>query len=390
MSAQTPVRDGRTGILALGPEIVLSIMEMMRPSDTANLARARKVFMDILLEHQSSVSIKLLMRLPEFETLLYVYTATRSEMNPKSMLRPRVVYFDNGKSKKKLMDRTTENPAAQTTAPIEITLGLHDISELWYMARTVDWWVDYFPGLRWRDAPEDRRCLREAEESRLRKAVAHWWLYARHHHGWFGGGRDIFQPIKWSDDTRLQIFRRMSTSEIHELTNLWDFVRETVSRDLCSSPGRVCSRNGAIFELVPWTAGGGLPRHAIIVKTYMKLDPEQLRYFLKTFSYWQKTFTISAAVKSMEYFSIDTETLWISTNRVLQERVHLNGHLWNDVPHLGILDEDRDSDDVTAEWANDAMPSGLIPSDVDVTPFPADLPHVVDRGNDGSDLHHWG
>lgn len=122
----------------------------------------------------------------------------------------------------------------------------------------------------------------------------------------------------------------------------------------------------------------------------MKLDPEQLRYFLKTFSYWQKTFTISAAVKSMEYFSIDTETLWISTNRVLQERVHLNGHLWNDVPHLGILDEDRDSDDVTAEWANDAMPSGLIPSDVDVTPFPADLPHVVDRGNDGSDLHHWG
>ncbi|KAI0385306.1 hypothetical protein F5Y04DRAFT_183013 [Hypomontagnella monticulosa] len=391
MSALTNhTRDhhGQISILTLGPDVTLKLMEAMRPSDIANLARTCKFFKEIFLKYHRSIMTTVLKNLPEFEILMHVFTAMYNEIQPHLMLRPRVVYLYNGRAMEKLMDTTGSSQT--TTAVKKIVLDIHDISELWCMAQTIDWWVEYFPCLRWRNLPDERRCLRMNEEVRLRNAVAHWWLYARHHHGYFGRGRHALHPMRWSDDTRLQIVRRMSTSEVRELQDLWRFVKETVSMDLCSSPERVCACRGTTFDLVPWAADEGGNRHARIVRTYMKLDPAQLRYFLKTYSYWKKTFTIPAVKKSIENFAADTETLHLTLDKVLEERRILGQYEYGDVPQLGILDDDRVNDRTAARWTVDAWPTGQMPKHIKISDLPADLTLFVMSGDDGSGSRYTG
>ncbi|KAI5854079.1 hypothetical protein GGS23DRAFT_601667 [Durotheca rogersii] len=370
------------------PELIIKFMEEMSPSDLENFIRAHKRLWKIFEEgaDRDSLMARVLKNQPEFETILYIYTAQHNENHPDRMLHPRTINLALGRGRKLTLmhgvsaNRRRNRNKTRTQHPLDITVGIYDLARLWKMTTIVDWWVAIYPMLRWREAPEERRCLRPNEEARLRKAVARWWLYAFHHHTRFR--RNSRAPEMWSFDTRLYHLRIMSTTEIRELEDVWELLFDAVSRDLCSS----VELHGLVPDLVPWGHGEG--RHNKIVETYLKLDPCQLRQILTAFSGgFQKEAIVMHASASIGHFPADRETLSTSIHKVLRERVLARGiHDVGQLPRMGIVDEDRDDEQSLARWIDDAWPDGFAPLSAEkLSTFPLEPLAMVPRGDDGSD-----
>ncbi|KAI2783126.1 hypothetical protein F4815DRAFT_491750 [Daldinia loculata] len=382
--------SGKPLLYSIPNELILEIMKLLSPLDASNLALSSQRLFLVFKGSKESILITVLQRLPEINILLYTYTAHKDESHFELMLCPRIIEYLRENFTISLMELGGASQEFPNRRPLEVpkyTLTTQDIEQIWNMAKVVDWWVEKYPRLHWRDNSEDRRCLRGSEVARVRKAVARWWLYAKYHHGSTFNRFSVFQPSTWTVDTRLHHIRLMPTSEINELWHLWRLVRETVSKDLCSSPEKVCHcKQGYSVELVPWGAGEGR-RHAKIVKTYMKLDPEQLRYYLSHYANWKKSVTISSLSDIEPNFARDSETLSISLSKVLGERkIFRDVQSWADMPQFGIVDEDRPSELHDTKWLDDAWPDGRVPPlPAHVPFFPFDSPSIVARGDDGTE-----
>ncbi|KAI1104459.1 hypothetical protein F4804DRAFT_191688 [Jackrogersella minutella] len=382
--AISPSPEEELCLESLPAEILLQIMEEMTPSALSDFALSCKRFFNIFIGHKDPLMATVLKGLPEFNTMLYLFTADKDELHPDRMLHPRVIDFNTGSD---IINFMQPDAASNLAEVPQIMLDPGDVVELWNLVTIVDWWVELYPRLRWRELPLDRRCLRAKEEVRLRKAIARWWLFAHFHHGFSYYYRSFQQPNKWSTDTRLQHIRSMSTGEICELGDLWEVLKDTVSKDLCSSPERVClcqSPDGV--DLVPWGADDG-HRHQTIVNTYMKLAPDQLKYFLTVYTGWQKGMAAKAISKCTRDFRRDTETLSVSINKVLQERMTVKElPTTSSIPRFGIVDEDRASDQDIAEWVDDAWLDGKVPlTESQIVVLPRDASLIVTRGDDGTD-----
>ncbi|KAI2467656.1 hypothetical protein F4781DRAFT_302200 [Annulohypoxylon bovei var. microspora] len=393
-SSSAPV--GGACFQTMPPEVILKMMEEMTPSTLSNFVLSCKGVFEAFDEHKHSVMVKVLQGVPEFNTMLYLLTAHQEELHPDRMLRPRLIDFNAGSLVVNLMQsEIVPNPTKARFASMGIfptrvsqrfVLKPRDLMALWNMVAVIDWWVELYPRLVWRDSHLDRRCLRASEEVRLRKAVARWWLYAHYHHGFTYHHRDFQEPKRWSDDTRLQQIRAMPTDEICELRDLWSVVKDTVGKDLCSSPERVCVCLGTDgVDLVPW--GAEESRHTKIIDTYAKLAPEQLKYYLIHYSNWKRTETASTISQCTRDFRRDTETLSVSIEKVLEERIAIKG-ISNmvDIPVFGILDGAAMNSQHAAPWMNDAWPDGKVPlTQTQINAFPRDPSVSVARGDDGTD-----
>ncbi|KAI1471993.1 uncharacterized protein F4812DRAFT_467848 [Daldinia caldariorum] len=151
-------------------------------------------------------------------------------------------------------------------------------------------------------------------------------------------------------------------------------------------PQRKFVVQGYSVELVPWGAGEGR-RHAKIVKTYTKLHPKQLRYYLSHFANWKKSVTINSISNVQDDFGLDSESFSISLSKVLEERkIAKHMQSWEDMPQFGIVDEDLPSELDTAEWCEDAWPDGLVPLSLDrIATLPRDSLSCVAREDDGTE-----
>lgn len=233
-------------------ELILKMMEQMYPAELAKFARSSSRFLEIFMKYRVKLMVQAVKNLPELENLLYLISTNKDELFPSQCLRPRRIDFCltvNGKPQVfNFMESNVVEPVipgkpwiSELIYPVpKLTMGMFNLMDLWKMAKVVSWWVEIYPQLRWRESAEDRRCLTEQEEVRVRKAVGRWWLYAHYHHGFKFEHRNNQEPRRWTHDTRMMQIRRMSTIEIRELQDFWEIVRDTVSKDLCSSPERVC------------------------------------------------------------------------------------------------------------------------------------------------------
>ncbi|KAI0131160.1 hypothetical protein F4814DRAFT_437751 [Daldinia grandis] len=384
-----PQPFGDPFLYSMPNELILEIMKLLSPLDASNFALSSQRLFLVFKGSKESILTSVLQRLPELNILLYIYTAHEDESHTELMLCPRIIEYPRENSTISLMELGDASQEFPNERPLEVpkyVLTTQDVEQIWNMAKVVDWWVEKYPRLHWRDNSDDRRCLRRDEVTRVRKAVARWWLYAKHHHGSTFARSSAFQPSTWTVDTRLHHIRLMPTSEISELWHLWRLVRETVGKDLCSSPEKVCHcKQGYSVELVPWGADEGRGRQAKIVKTYMKLDPEQLRYYLSHYANWKKSVTISSLSNMEPDFARDSETLSISLSKVLGERkIFRNVQSWVDMPQFGIVDEDRPSELYDTKWLDDAWPDGRAPPlPAHILTFPLDPPSTVAQGDDG-------
>jgi hypothetical protein len=223
-------------------EIILEIMEIMGPADLTNFGLVNKRFNQILTDQRAQILLKILLNRPELELLLQLYWANKDDFFPDRMLHPLTVTFsfspDSAPEDKIFLMRspvTWKN--GKIVCPEKIKMNVYDLVGVAQLVKVVDWWVDVYPRLRWRDHPEDRRCLKSDEECRLRRAIARWWLYSHYFHGKYW--RNTHAPKKFDQDVRLHHVRILTTQEIHELDDLLGTMYETVSKDLCSSPGKV-------------------------------------------------------------------------------------------------------------------------------------------------------
>ncbi|KAI1158121.1 hypothetical protein F5B18DRAFT_665443 [Nemania serpens] len=368
-------------------EIILEIMEIMGPADLTSFRLVNKRFHQIFTEKRAQILLKILRNRPELELLLHLYMANQNDFLPDRMLHPLTVTFsfspDSAPEDKVFLMRS---PVAwkngKIVCPEKIRLNVYDLVGVAELVKVVDWWVEVYPRLRWRDHPEDRRCLKSDEESRLRKAITRWWLYSHYFHGNYW--RNTHVPKKFDKDVRLHHVRILTTQEIHELDDLLSTVYETISKDLCSSPGKVHRGASSVVELIPWGKSG--QRHPAIVNTYMKLDPDLLKYFLEHCYRYSKEYLITAISNSTRDLLFDRETLSMSIQTVLEERSMIDPERPKAFPPMGIITEDRASSDECETWNYDAWSTGFPPiTKEQLAELPLELTNRVPRGDDGAD-----
>jgi hypothetical protein len=223
-------------------EIVLEIMEVMSPQDLGNFGLVNKHFHQIYTAKRTQLLLSILRKRPELELLLHLYMANGNDFRPERMLHPLTVTFslnpdDAPENKVFLMRSPVHWKNGKVVCPEKVRLNAIDLVKVAELSKVVDWWVEVYPRLRWRDHPEDRRCLKYDEETRLRKAIARWWLYSHYFHGDYW--RNTHAPKRFDEDVRLHHVRILTTQETQELDDFLGTMYETVSKDLCSSPGKV-------------------------------------------------------------------------------------------------------------------------------------------------------
>ncbi|KAI1076507.1 hypothetical protein F5B20DRAFT_319069 [Whalleya microplaca] len=362
---------------SLPEELALEIMKLLPHTDLCNLALVSKRLRGIIKESLHLLLGTSLRCQPEFETLLLLHTFDKLGLQPEAIMYPRNVYYDytglEHRAKMPLLEGEPLQLRRRTIKPQTLVVDRSDMVKISNSAKIIDWWVDAYPRLHWRDDSSNRRSLRPAEVARLRMAIARLWFYSSRHHG--VRHRTPTQPKPWSNDRRLYHVRGLSTNELFELLSVQRTLGETIRRDLCSSVKQVDE------DPVPWGLEDG--RDFWIVSTYLKLDPQRLRSFLLRYPIGSKRSSIVLDVsREMRDFSFckDIETLQISIWTILFERGVIQGGSF--YPRLGIVDEERVLK--SASLDDDASPTGSPTTRHrgGGQTFHLDVPH----GDDGRDL----
>ncbi|KAK1761135.1 hypothetical protein QBC47DRAFT_22220 [Echria macrotheca] len=139
-------------------------------------------------------------------------------------------------------------------------------------------WEKEFHRLRFA-CPHHRRTLQTHELQRLRHGLYVWWRYASSFH-------DTAQPLgdEHSDSTvaRMEFVRQFSTSQLHEIRDMWETIKSAVGREICPSIAAVQRQSGNVLSWaeaarVGW---GDQGENLLILGTLMKLRPEDILYLL--------------------------------------------------------------------------------------------------------------
>ncbi|KAK0651318.1 hypothetical protein B0T16DRAFT_76942 [Cercophora newfieldiana] len=148
------------------------------------------------------------------------------------------------------------------------------------VCRFIKAWEQEFHRLRFA-CPHHRRTLEHRELFRLRHAIYVWWRYACHFHDRAcvldGEDENADSPI-----ARMDFVRQFSTSQLHELRDMWETIKSAVGREICPSIAAVRRKSGHVLSWaeaarVGW---GDAVENSQVVRTMMKLRPEDILYLL--------------------------------------------------------------------------------------------------------------
>ncbi|KAI0161600.1 hypothetical protein GGR57DRAFT_363111 [Xylariaceae sp. FL1272] len=422
-------------------EIIINIMSHMRPRELFFFIKSSYRYKIIMEANKPSIFFDILQRCPEVKVLLNIFTAQKKEIYPGFMLYPRVIWFNLTKanmeknrahalasSKKNNASGVkvdpdgvrdpvpavppSYDPAPEQLAkdkiflvrapvgwvdnkircPIKFELSLASLEILFQLIDVIDWWVEHYPQLRWRDDAQERRCLWPEEEARLRKAIAHWWLYSVYFHGHFH--RSTYVPKLYDDhDTRLNLLRTLSTEQLSELSDLWTTIYDCVSLDICASPDRVENKNangGYDIDLRLW--GKNEAEHNAIVRTVMKLSPKQMKDLLENNYRNARRDILGVINKDLSIrgrgLAFDVESLSHSIGTVLEERIALlyKSDESSPLPYMPIVSVHRPNQPHRDIFRHDAWPDGKAPGAAEQrAALGIQLTERIRPGNDG-----WG
>ncbi|KAK4111158.1 hypothetical protein N656DRAFT_780960 [Canariomyces notabilis] len=164
--------------------------------------------------------------------------------------------------------------------------------------RVIRRWEMEFGRLRFSDAPEYSRSLHSHELLRLRQGLYAWWRYARYFHGTIEfehscpPRQDLegytactfrhLRPQTWPESQRRGFIRRFSTTQLHEIFDMWETIRSAVGRQVVPPIPAVLEWSGntltrAEAGRIGW---GDLDENGQILATVMKLRPEDILHLL--------------------------------------------------------------------------------------------------------------
>lgn len=345
-----------------------------------------------------------------FDELLQVYTATADDIDGRTYYQPRPVVFkrfpgDTGYTigsqsghvpTGKLGTSTVRTAAGIANSGINV-LTEDDLGPILRMCRLVRQWEGLFPQMRWFHYPADCRALSELELPRFRRALYRWWLYGTYFHGEWTRPQ-TGHPMPFVLDVRTSQMRRHSTAELMELLDLHETMKDVILHYICPrldpayqlsydpSPlmeqiSREHSLNAMWNDQSKW---------ARIVKTYAKLNPEELmHYFENIYSYTSKRLIAEIRLQRPT-FNFDQESLQGVIRCVLEER-----QLADNLPIVpedcegGILDFGDGRDERRQEYEGDGRADGTLPPGVSAI---HQFSRYSPRGDDGEfledEMHH--
>jgi len=237
-------------------EILLEIYHQLDLDSVFNLCATHDTFHELFTKKKASILLPVLTReFSPFDELLQVYTASIEDLDCRSGLYiPRRVIFkrfpgDTGTVLAPSCDHrpavaveavsgfiTLNKPGKPTIPSVQphktVVLTEDDLKPLLGYCSLVLKWQARFPQMRWFHEPENCRHLRGHEAERFRRAMYRWWLYGFYFHGEFPRPR-IGLPEPGVDDVRLSQLRFYSTSELVELMDLVETMKDVVLHYLC-------------------------------------------------------------------------------------------------------------------------------------------------------------
>ncbi|KAK0705203.1 hypothetical protein B0H67DRAFT_649558 [Lasiosphaeris hirsuta] len=214
--------------------------------------------------------------------------------------------------------------ATRTTIPNTWEWDL-PFSKIMGVCRTVKGWEREFHRLRFLNHTH-RRTLREHELQRLRHSLYAWWSYSGYFHE-HRSPRGICE-VPWARGTddlycRSQILRKLSTSQLHELEDMWETVKWAVQTEICPSADLVQMLSGHVvtFEEAQRVGWGEGDENRTIHGTIMKLPPDELLYLLvNRHRFTTKRSIIGFIHQKNPWIEDSVETLTDAIQRALWER----------------------------------------------------------------------
>lgn len=402
-------------LMALPIEILLDIYHYLDLDSVFEFAAAHRTFYDLFVERKATILLPVLSReFSPFDELLQVFTASADDLESTgglykarrvifkryfgdngTVLAPRPENFPMGVGESAnsftQVVKTQKPSVHPMSATSTVILTEHDLGPLLKYCRIVRGWEERFPQMRWFHESENCRLLRSHEMERFRRAFYRWWLYGFYFHGDLPRP-SIGLPEPFANDVRVSQLRRYSTSELLELMDLVETMKDVVLHYLCPrlTPGQLS--DSCDFPLVEtidrpqslltgWTDQSQWGR---IVKTYAKLGPKELMHlFENIYSYPRNRLIIEARLHQPN-LAFDQESIQVSIRCALDER------RWMDkMPSLaedgvgGIVDFDDERDTERLTFGGDGSPDGSLPLG---TKFVRSFSHYSPRGDDGSYL----
>lgn len=238
----------------LPAEIFLDILHHLELGSIFNLALANNSFFRFFQQRKASILLPVLTEeFAPFDELLQVYTATSDDLDADGGLyRPRRVIFRRfpGDCGQVLAPRSMD-PSSMGSAVVihsftkvlkswrlaetglkTVVLSDVDVDPILDLCCLVRDWEGLFPQMRWVHEPENCRSLRPQERIRYRRAFYRWWLYGIYFHGELPRPR-IGLPEPYVDDIRTSQMRYYSTSDLLELMDLTETMKDVVLHYIC-------------------------------------------------------------------------------------------------------------------------------------------------------------
>ncbi|KAJ4200381.1 hypothetical protein NW767_007445 [Fusarium falciforme] len=402
-------------LTGLPNEIVLEIYHQLNLDGVFNLAATHRTFYELFNKRKASILLPVLVRdFSPFDELLQVYTASADDLDSLGGLyASRRVVFKRfiGDTGAILAPRTEHRPTpsvassngftavSKTGKPTlphshamkTVVLTEQDLKPLLGYCQLVSKWQTRFPQMRWYHEPENCRYLRQHEAERFRRAMYRWWLYGFYFHGDFPRPR-VGLPEPGVDDPRLSQLRRYSMSELVELMDLVETMKDVVLHYLCPrlDPNQEYETCDSYLHDVadrPESLSRGWrdqSRWGRIVKTYCKLGPKELMHlFDNIYSFPRKRLIVEARLLQPN-LTFDQESISVAIQCVLDERQ------WSlDMPSLpqdgsgGVIDWDDERDAERVKFGGDASPDGSLQGGARLLRSSS---HYSPRGDDGSCL----
>lgn len=443
------VRSGRGAILLADfpNEILLDIYRDLDITSIFELSLTNRFFHDLLTHRRVSILLPVMIReFSPFDELVQVYTASADDLlctHGGSMYQPRSVIFkrfngDAGLDLTPASALSTDSLSFSHHDDLNVGAGFTpvakggkthqfssssassslrakvltsaDLTSLLQHCQLVRKWEDLFPSMRWFYDPEKCRTLRPHEQARFRRALYRWWLYGIYFHGDLPRPR-VGLPEPRVDDVRTSQMRRHPTSELLELMDLVETMKDVVLHYICPrldpeqqqqwncTDAAVSTDQPALIDSVDraqsltdsWMDQS---RWSRIVKTYAKLGPRELMYYFENIYSYPAERLVREIRARHPNFTSDQESIQVAVRCALDERDWLSSSS-QAVPSLaedgrgGIVDFDDQRDGERALFGGDACGDGGLP---DGMQFVRSFSQWSPRGDDGASLgeEQWG
>jgi len=139
-----------------------------------------------------------------------------------------------------------EDGHSRDTLPDQWATGLL-YADIMHACRTVKRWEQEFHRHRFA-CPHYRRTLQQHELRRLRHGLYAWWRYSYYFHDTSAFVGDENQNVD-SPAVRMSFVRQFSTSQLHEIRDMWETIKSAVGREVCPSVSAVRQQSVGLESL---------------------------------------------------------------------------------------------------------------------------------------------